>query len=459
MIKKFKIELSILVILLINIFISNNVDIAFYNFFNNLSKPFHNIYLKYFFWQITHLGDFTWLFIPSLFVIIFYYFIKKTKHYNNQRNIIEICYNFSVYLSLSLLTTGLLTQIIKNLVGRPRPNYTSLANLRALLSDGFEFNFFSLNPEINSLVASSRFHSFPSGHTATIFAAALVAILFWPKLKYFFIILAGIVASSRIIMGAHFFTDIVGGIAVSYIGVKLTKLFLDKRFPIKINKKTNILFNKKFYFSLVVLIFLAIFLAVGSSIDIYLSGLFYFGNNQFLLQSYYYITVFVREIILPIIVIYIFILPIFSMFLPLNKLYFKYKFKFKDIVFLWLTGICNLGVVVNLLLKNLWGRARPGDILELDGKEDFTPWFQISDACTNNCSFVSGDASVGFAIIVLYFLSKKMLFFWLSLFFGFGIGLIRIMEGGHFVSDVVMAALVLYLVYYFQIKYYFNKYD
>ena len=114
---------------------------------------------------------------------------------------------------------------------------------------------------------------------------------------------------------------------------------------------------------------------------------------------------------------------------------------------------------VNLFLKNLWGRARPGDISLLGGEENFTRWFQISDACVNNCSFVSGDASVGFSIIVLYFLSKKMFFFWLSLFFGFSIGLVRVMEGGHFVSDVVMAALILYLVYYLQIKYYFNKYD
>ena len=44
-------------------------------------------------------------------------------------------------------------------------------------------------------------------------------------------------------------------------------------------------------------------------------------------------------------------------------------------------------------------------------------------------------------------------------FFGFGIGLVRIMEGGHFVSDVVMAAMILYLSHYFQMKYYFNKYD
>ena len=126
---------------------------------------------------------------------------------------------------------------------------------------------------------------------------------------------------------------------------------------------------------------------------------------------------------------------------------------------MWSTGILNLGIVVNLFFKNIWGRARPGDILQLGGRENFTPWFQISDACANNCSFVSGDAAVGFSLIVFYFLTNKIVFFWLSLLFGFGIGLIRIMEGGHFVSDVVMAAVVLYLSYYFQMKYYINKYD
>ena len=210
---------------------------------------------------------------------------------------------------------------------------------------------------------------------------------------------------------------------------------------------------------MIVFLFLAIFLSVGSSIDIYLSHLFYFGNNQFFLQSYYFITSFVRKIILPIVIIYIFIIPILSLFFPLKLLYLKYEFKFRDIIFIWGASIFNLGIVVNLLFKNMWGRARPGDILQFDGKENFTPWFQISDACSNNCSFFSGDASVGFSVIVFYFLTKKMVFFWLSLFFGLIIGLVRIMEGGHFVSDVVMAAVVLYLSYYFQMKYYINKYD
>ena len=63
-----------------------------------------------------------------------------------------------------------------------------------------------------------------------------------------------------------------------------------------------------------------------------------------------------------------------------------------------------------------------------------------------------------YVFVYSYFLTKRNIFFWLSLFFGFGIGLVRIMEGGHFVSDIVMAAMILYLSYYLQMKYYFNTF-
>ena len=59
-----------------------------------------------------------------------------------------------------------------------------------------------------------------------------------------------------------------------------------------------------------------------------------------------------------------------------------------------------------MLLKGFWGRARPNDILELGGNDNFSAWFQYSDACNANCSFVSGDASVGFALIAMYFITK-----------------------------------------------------
>ena len=105
----------------------------------------------------------------------------------------------------------------------------------------------------------------------------------------------------------------------------------------------------------------------------------------------------------------------------------------------------------------MWGRARPGDTIQLDGKENFTPWYQFSDACNTNCSFVSGDAAIGFSIIILYFITKKEAYFWLSVVFGLLLGLIRIMEGGHFFSDVVMAALIIYSAYFIQIKFFMKN--
>ncbi len=442
MIKKFQIELLILGVLFFNIFFSYNIDIGFYIFFVNLNNSLQYIYLKEFFEQITVLGDSAWYYIFSLFLIIFFYFIKKFNYFKKFNSRIEIYKNFSLFLFFALIVTGLLTQLLKHIMGRPRPNYTSF-------EDGLGFNFFSLN---------SEFHSFPSGHTSIIFTVALVIAFFAPRLKYFLIFFAGIIALSRISVGAHFFTDVAAGIAVSCLGIKLTKFFLKRYFLINLTKEKILNLNNKIFFSLAIFLFLIIFLTVGSSIDIHLSSLFYYNKGQFLLQSYDSLTVFFRKILLPMVIVYIFILPAISLFFPLKIIFMNHKFKFKDIIFLWGSGILNLLIVVNLLLKNNWGRSRPGDIIQLGGEENFTPWYQISNSCNTNCSFVSGDAAVGFSIISLYFLTKNEIFFWLSLFIGTSLGLIRIMEGGHFLSDVVMSAVILFLSYYFQTKYYLKKY-
>ena len=76
MIKKIKIELSILVLLLVSIFISNSIDFGFYNFFNNSGGFSEGVYVEDFFKQITVLGDSKWYFVSSFFVIICCYFVS-----------------------------------------------------------------------------------------------------------------------------------------------------------------------------------------------------------------------------------------------------------------------------------------------------------------------------------------------------------------------------------------------
>jgi lipid A 4'-phosphatase len=152
------------------------------------------------------------------------------------------------------------------------------------------------------------------------------------------------------------------------------------------------------------------------------------------------------------------VLPIISIFLPIEKFYFNSKLKSKEVWFIFGSVFINLLIFVNLILKNMWGRARPNDILQFGGKESFSPWFELSNACNTNCSFVSGDAAVGFSLIILFFITKNKIFFWGSLVAGLSIGLIRILEGGHFFSDVIMSGLIVYLLTSVQFYFFKKKY-
>ena len=436
MIKKIKFELTILLLLVLNIIASSRFDITLHNFIKtNLydESSVKIVFLREFFRRITEIGDSIWFFIISFFVFCVSYLLRKraTKHWRYYYNKFK---EASLFLFVLILVSGLLTQIIKHVVGRPRPNHNSEKFF-------LDFNLFSFD---------SAFHSFPSGHTSTIFAVALFFSIFTPKIKYFYFLFAVIVSISRIAVGAHYFTDIVGGIAISFIGFKFT-LFLFNKFKtsdhlveIK-NLNSNI-----FLLSIIVFILGIILVTVGWPIDVFISDLIYNDKKIFTLQNFDLITVLARKIFLPFLIIYILILPIIGTILPIKRIYFGFKFNFKDICFLWISALMNLIVVVNLLLKNIWGRARPNDITYFGGEESFTPWFQISNSCTTNCSFVSGDASVGFSLIVLFFLTKNKNFIWLALFSGLFLGIIRILEGGHFISDILIAGFLIFILTYLQ---------
>jgi lipid A 4'-phosphatase len=103
------------------------------------------------------------------------------------------------------------------------------------------------------------------------------------------------------------------------------------------------------------------------------------------------------------------------------------------------------GLLVNGVFKDHWGRARPVHVQEFGGEARFTPAWIMSDQCGKNCSFVCGDASVGFALLAPAFFSRRRRF-WLAtgLAAGGALGLMRMAQGGHFFSDVVFSFYVVY---------------
>jgi undecaprenyl-diphosphatase len=68
--------------------------------------------------------------------------------------------------------------------------------------------------EPGALVTIPHSHSFPSGHTATATAAAVVLSALVPRLAPLFVILAVAIAYSRVYVGVHFPLDLLGGAVI-----------------------------------------------------------------------------------------------------------------------------------------------------------------------------------------------------------------------------------------------------
>jgi lipid A 4'-phosphatase len=115
------------------------------------------------------------------------------------------------------------------------------------------------------------------------------------------------------------------------------------------------------------------------------------------------------------------------------------------------------GLIVNGLLKPIWGRARPFQVIEFGGLAQFTPAWVISDACCGYRSFVSGEMAgatalaIGLSLVLLANRESTGAFLYRSgIFLTFAVPLFtawqRMAAGRHFLSDIVLAALLTLLL-------------
>jgi lipid A 4'-phosphatase len=109
------------------------------------------------------------------------------------------------------------------------------------------------------------------------------------------------------------------------------------------------------------------------------------------------------------------------------------------------------GVLVNGLLKPYWGRPRPRHIVQFGGTQEFRPWWRPSGPESGK-SFPSGHAAMGYVLIsgaTLVTCRRFWLRRWAvasALAYGTLMGLTRIVQGGHFLSDVACSGLLVTLL-------------
>jgi undecaprenyl-diphosphatase len=70
------------------------------------------------------------------------------------------------------------------------------------------------DPSTHQLIAHSADASFPSDHTSVAFAAAVVALIAWPRWGWVAIVMAVGVALARVFVGVHYPGDVLAGAAL-----------------------------------------------------------------------------------------------------------------------------------------------------------------------------------------------------------------------------------------------------
>jgi membrane-associated PAP2 superfamily phosphatase len=107
------------------------------------------------------------------------------------------------------------------------------------------------------------------------------------------------------------------------------------------------------------------------------------------------------------------------------------------------------GLLVNGLLKEGWARPRPGMVTQFGGDYAFMPWWDPRGTCDSNCSFVSGETSSAVwmtAPALMMPVPWRYAALGAAGLYSLAVASLRMLAGGHFLSDVIFAAVFTGLV-------------
>ena len=178
--------------------IINNLDLNILHF---IRDNFSNSIMDEIMIFITKLGDkgFIWILIGLILI--------AQKKYRK----------IGFILLIALLITSIIGEgILKNIVQRARA--------------------FITYPDIKILITPPTSFSFPSGHTASSFTAAVVLGYYFKSWRFIFYILASLIAFSRVYLFVHYPSDVIAGIILGVISGLLTIKVINN---IKKNKQTS----------------------------------------------------------------------------------------------------------------------------------------------------------------------------------------------------------------------------
>jgi membrane-associated phospholipid phosphatase len=193
--KLYLIYILILFISLISYFFFDKTIVLYFH--NNLSAPIEEV-----FEWITIVGEGVYYLVPSLIIYLIY---RKSNIFIK---------NISLFVFLSVFSSGVFVNILKVTFARYRP--------LMLKEDLFGFSWFDIGYTVSS---------FPSGHSSTALSAYTAFALLLPKYRYPLLIIGITIALSRVVLTVHYLSDVlVGGLIGSFMAYIMYKIIIEKRY-------------------------------------------------------------------------------------------------------------------------------------------------------------------------------------------------------------------------------------
>ncbi len=147
---------------------------------------------------VTRLGQSAWVLYLAGAIVLAISFFPANRLKRRRRVQIHDLLLVSYFVFTSVAFSGLIANLAKNLIGRARPEFTPEGMV--WFSKPFGDNY--------------DFASFPSGHATTAGALLMALILLAPRFRVFFLIAGIWIAISRPVLGVHFPSDILAGMAL-----------------------------------------------------------------------------------------------------------------------------------------------------------------------------------------------------------------------------------------------------
>jgi undecaprenyl-diphosphatase len=157
--------------------------------------------------QVTDFGKSVWFLVPIALALAALALLASPGLPRMSRRVLAAIAVRLGFLFLAIGLPGLCFAVVKRLIGRARPLVEGSA-------DPFLYRPLGWNVEYASL---------PSGHATDAFAGAMAVGALWPRARPVMWTYAVVIAVSRVVLTAHFPSDVVVGAVVGVVGALLVR--------------------------------------------------------------------------------------------------------------------------------------------------------------------------------------------------------------------------------------------